>query len=193
MAAHDPRALVSAVPEAPASDAPRLLDRVRATVRMRHYSRKTEKTYVGWIRRFISAHDGRHPAEMGVPEVARSARQVVRELARLLAPHEVPGLVDEQDGAAGEHRRPRLCGQVLRLVSVALDRPRDVLDDREHHRPQYDLWAAPGIEHDDIIETVAIACEKLSGHAADDPGESWEDILDEERDMPKLVYLSRAP
>ena len=37
-----------AIPEASASGGPRLLDRVRAALRMRHYSRKIEKTYVGW-------------------------------------------------------------------------------------------------------------------------------------------------
>ena len=48
---------------------PRLLDRVRAAVRMRHYSRRTEKAYVAWIRRFIVFHAKRHPSEMGAPEV----------------------------------------------------------------------------------------------------------------------------
>ena len=48
---------------------PRLLDRVRETVRARHYSRRTEKAYVHWIRRYIFFHDKRHPAEMGAPEV----------------------------------------------------------------------------------------------------------------------------
>ena len=47
----------------------RLLDRVRMAVRVRHYSRRTEKAYVGWIRRFILFHAKRHPAEMGAPEV----------------------------------------------------------------------------------------------------------------------------
>lgn len=32
---------------------PRLLDRVRATLRLRHYSRRTEQAYVAWIRRYI--------------------------------------------------------------------------------------------------------------------------------------------
>jgi hypothetical protein len=32
---------------------PRLLDRVRAAIRARHYSRRTEKAYVAWIRRHI--------------------------------------------------------------------------------------------------------------------------------------------
>jgi integron integrase len=50
---------------------PRLLDRVRAAVRARHFSRRTEKAYVGWIRRFILLHDKRHPSEMGGPEVSK--------------------------------------------------------------------------------------------------------------------------
>ena len=48
---------------------PRLLDRVRATLRARHYSRRTEKAYLAWIRRFIFFHGKRHPGEMGTPEV----------------------------------------------------------------------------------------------------------------------------
>jgi integron integrase len=50
---------------------PRLLDRVRQALRMRHYSRRTEKTYVAWIRRYILFHGKRHPAEMGAPELTR--------------------------------------------------------------------------------------------------------------------------
>jgi len=42
-----------------------LLDRVREANRLRHGSRSTEKSYVGWIRRFILFHGKRHPAEMG--------------------------------------------------------------------------------------------------------------------------------
>ena len=50
---------------------PRLLDRVREAIRARHYSRRTEKAYVAWIRRFILFHGKRHPLEMGGPEVTR--------------------------------------------------------------------------------------------------------------------------
>src|SRR5882724_10437243 len=53
------------------SPRPRLLDRVRAALRARHYSRRTEKAYVAWIRRYIFFHDKRHPADMGAPEVTR--------------------------------------------------------------------------------------------------------------------------
>ncbi len=47
----------------------KLLDQVRSVIRRRHYSYRTEETYVGWIKRFIFFHDKRHPAEMGTPEV----------------------------------------------------------------------------------------------------------------------------
>jgi integrase len=50
---------------------PRLLDRARTAIRARHYSRRTEKAYVAWIRRDIFFHDKRHPIEMGAPEVTR--------------------------------------------------------------------------------------------------------------------------
>jgi len=61
-----------AVRETPASyPRPRLLDRVRDAIRGRHYSRRTEKAYVGWIKRSIFFHAKRHPAEMGAPEVTR--------------------------------------------------------------------------------------------------------------------------
>jgi len=48
---------------------PRLLDRVRTAIRTRHYSRRTEKAYTSWVRRFVLYHDKRHPGEMGEAEV----------------------------------------------------------------------------------------------------------------------------
>ena len=51
------------------STGPRLLTRVRTAIRVRHYSRRTEKAYLGWIKRFIFFHGVRHPATMGAPEV----------------------------------------------------------------------------------------------------------------------------
>ena len=55
----------------PAGPPPRLLDRVRQALQTRHYSRRTEKTYVAWIRRYILFHRKRHPAEMGAHEVTQ--------------------------------------------------------------------------------------------------------------------------
>ncbi|MDC0835205.1 integron integrase [Geitlerinema sp. CS-897] len=47
----------------------KLLDRVRDAIRVKHYSYRTEQTYVQWIRRYILFHNKRHLNEMGVPEV----------------------------------------------------------------------------------------------------------------------------
>ena len=47
----------------------KLLDQVRHAIRARHYSKRTERTYVEWIKRFILFHGKRHPLEMGEPEL----------------------------------------------------------------------------------------------------------------------------
>jgi site-specific recombinase XerD len=38
-------------------------------IRAKHYSLRTEDTYVQWIRRFILFHDKQHPQAMGAAEV----------------------------------------------------------------------------------------------------------------------------
>jgi integron integrase len=47
----------------------RLLDRVRAATRLRHFSLRTEESYVGWVRRFAVFHGRRHPSGLGEAEV----------------------------------------------------------------------------------------------------------------------------
>jgi len=48
---------------------PRLLDQVRDRIRLKHYSIRTEESYVDWIRRFVLFQGKRHPREMGAQEV----------------------------------------------------------------------------------------------------------------------------
>ncbi len=48
---------------------PRLLDQVRARIRLKHYSIRTEQAYVDWIKRFVIHHGKRHPAELGATHV----------------------------------------------------------------------------------------------------------------------------
>jgi len=48
---------------------PRLFDLLRESLRSRHYSRRTEKTYCLWVKRYIFFHNVRHPAEMAEPEI----------------------------------------------------------------------------------------------------------------------------
>jgi integron integrase len=49
---------------------PKLLDRVRWHLRVKHYSLRTEQIYIDWIRRFILFHGKRHPETMGEEEIA---------------------------------------------------------------------------------------------------------------------------
>ena len=56
-------------PALAANQPPKLLNRLRDHLRARHYSIRTETTYVDWARRFILFHDKRHPQEMGSAEV----------------------------------------------------------------------------------------------------------------------------
>jgi integron integrase len=46
-----------------------LIDAVRTTIRRLHYSPRTEEAYLHWIRAFIRFHRGRHPRDMGAPEM----------------------------------------------------------------------------------------------------------------------------
>ena len=48
---------------------PRLLEQMRVVIRARHYSLRTEETYLGWVKRFILFHGKRHPRDMGAQEV----------------------------------------------------------------------------------------------------------------------------
>jgi len=48
---------------------PKLMDRVKATMRVKRYSPRTEKTYCYWIRYFIRFQGVRHPADMKAPKV----------------------------------------------------------------------------------------------------------------------------
>jgi len=48
---------------------PRLLELVREKMRLNHYSIRTEKAYVEWIKRYIFFHGKRHPETMGQREI----------------------------------------------------------------------------------------------------------------------------
>jgi integron integrase len=51
------------------SDPPRLLDQLRAAIRTRHYSRRTEEAYTRWVARYVRFHGLRHPRELGHEEI----------------------------------------------------------------------------------------------------------------------------
>ena len=47
----------------------KLLDQARDIMRRKHYSPRTEKSYLAWMKRYIIFHYKRHPRDMGVPEI----------------------------------------------------------------------------------------------------------------------------
>jgi integron integrase len=55
--------------ELPFPQPPKLLDRLRRAIRLRHYSPRTESCYVDWAARFIRFHRLRHPRDMGAAEI----------------------------------------------------------------------------------------------------------------------------
>ena len=62
------RSLAPALQSTP-SPPPKLLEQLRIHLRTRHYSIRTEQTYIDWARRFILFHGKRHPRDMGAAEV----------------------------------------------------------------------------------------------------------------------------
>src|SRR2546423_1119276 len=101
---------------------PRLLDRVREAIRVRHYSLRTEDSYAQWVRRFVLFHRKRHPQTMGAAEVAAFLTHLAAErrvapstqnqakAALLFLCKEVLGVdlpwLDEVVGAKERHRLP---------------------------------------------------------------------------------------
>lgn len=51
------------------SQSPRLLERLRNEIRLRHMSRRTEEAYLSWVRRYILFHQKRHPSELDGTDV----------------------------------------------------------------------------------------------------------------------------
>ena len=59
----------SQLTKAKALTMPKLLEQVQNLLRTRHYSYRTEQTYLQWIKQFILFHGKKHPADMGATEV----------------------------------------------------------------------------------------------------------------------------
>lgn len=48
---------------------PKLLEQMRSTIRLHHYSSDTERAYLSWVKRFIIFHGKKHPEQMEKREV----------------------------------------------------------------------------------------------------------------------------
>jgi hypothetical protein len=53
----------------PSKNPPKLLNQVRAKIRLKHYSIRTEQAYADWIKRYILHFGKRHPRDLGASEV----------------------------------------------------------------------------------------------------------------------------
>jgi site-specific recombinase XerD len=51
------------------SQEPKLLELVRQKIRLKHYSIRTEESYIRWIKRYIYFHEKKHPKDMGRAEI----------------------------------------------------------------------------------------------------------------------------
>jgi integron integrase len=71
----------------PAFQSARLLGQVRERARYLHYSLRTEKAYVYWIRFFVCWHGMRHPRDMGVMQVKAFLTMLANERAVSASTH----------------------------------------------------------------------------------------------------------
>lgn len=55
-----------------------IFERLRFELRTRHYSRRTERAYVGWLERFLTFHSRRHPATLGEAEIRAFLNELLR-------------------------------------------------------------------------------------------------------------------
>ena len=92
------------------ASSPKLLDRVRWHLRVKHYSIRTEQAYVDWIRRYILFHRKRHPNDM-------SEREITEFLTHLAVEKHVAASTQNQAFAA-----------LLFLYQQVLERKLDFID-----------------------------------------------------------------
>lgn len=94
----------------------RLMDRLRAQIRLRHFSLRTEEAYTGWVRRYIVFHGKRNPDQMGEGEIRDflSFLASQRNVAALNAESGIGGvavLVPRGTGPSDGKRRCRSSGK----------------------------------------------------------------------------------
>ena len=92
---------------------PKLLDQVRAKIRLKHYNIRTGQTDVDWIRRYILFHDKRHPQEMGNQQVEQflSHLAVERNVAASTQNQALSAIVPiRHPSAGGRLRHPHRTG-----------------------------------------------------------------------------------
>ena len=114
---------------------PRLLDAVRAQVRYRHYSLRTEEVYVRWVRSFVHFHELRHPLELAQPEIEAF----------------LGWLATEKNVSPSTHRQA--LSALLFLYQKVLNKPVPWLDDIG--RPQRERRLPVVLSHDEVAQVLS--------------------------------------
>ena len=92
---------------------PKLLDLVRAALRSKHYSRRTEETYVDWITRYVRFHKTQHPRELGSADITAFLSHLA---------------VDRDVAAATQNQaRSALLFLYRDVLGITIDAPRNVV------------------------------------------------------------------
>jgi hypothetical protein len=83
-----PTSSPSKIPES--GQGKKLMDQVSDALRTKHYSYRTEQTYVDWIKRYIYFHNKRHPSEMGEIEIRAFIAHLATERKVAASTHTCP-------------------------------------------------------------------------------------------------------
>jgi len=105
---------------------PDLYRRYLVAVRLPHYSPNTEKSYLGWINRFLRFHGDRHPCKCAEPEVASFLEHLAlkRKVAGATQGQALNALVffyskvlEQPLGQIGPYRRPKIPRRLPTVLS----------------------------------------------------------------------------
>jgi len=72
--------------------AKKLLDQMSDAIRIKHYSYRTEETYLDWVRRYVLFHQKRHPQEMDAPEIQAFLTHLATERNVAASTHTAPAV-----------------------------------------------------------------------------------------------------
>ncbi|GIW52009.1 MAG: hypothetical protein KatS3mg081_1364 [Gemmatimonadales bacterium] len=123
---------------------PLFLQTVRYKARARRLSRRTERAYVGWIKRFIRYYGFRHPRELGEGEVARFLNHLAAERKAVLGElRGVPWLVAMLLYGSGLRLSEALR---LRVKDVDLERRELRVRDTKGGRPRVTVLPEAAVE-----------------------------------------------
>jgi site-specific recombinase XerD len=120
----------------PSDRAPKLLTQVVNTIRIRHYSIRTDEAYVHWVKAYIRFHGLRHPRDMG-------AREVTKFLSHLASERDVAAATQQQALSA-------LLFLYRHVLEIDLPWPDDLV------RPKKPARLPTVLNHDEVARLLAV-------------------------------------